>query len=171
MKSTILYALGHVLDLVTTYLVSPDLQRETNVMVERFGFGWGYILTAAVLTSAVMLAVLGWMWTCLVARFPASGYSYGRFYRSILYSPGPGSMADRSRFATGMFVGVICISAYAAITTKLITGIWNLAILAFGVTTDWFLLLVVVKACLAAGVGLVMFFWYPYRLYHKFHES
>lgn len=157
--------LGHLLDLVTTYVLSPDLERESNVMVDRFGFGWGYILTMAAVSSLVMLAVLSWMWPRLLARFPDAECSYGRFYRRVLYGAGPGQAGDRKRFTTGALIGVICIAAYAAIATKLLTGVWNLCVLAFGVTTNYFFLLVAAKVVLAAGTGLVMFFWYPYRLH------
>jgi len=39
-KSAILYVLGNILDLITTFVLSPDLARETNVMIVRYGFGW-----------------------------------------------------------------------------------------------------------------------------------
>ena len=166
-----LYVLGHVLDLITTYVVSPGLERETNVMVDVYGFGWSDILAMAVVTSVGTLAALRWMWPRLFDRFPATERSYGRFYRSLLYGTGSKPPRDGTEFATGALIGVICIAAYAAIATKLFTGIWNLSVLAFGVTTDHFLLLLVTKVCVAALVGLAMFFLYPYWLHRRYGRS
>jgi hypothetical protein len=43
--STLIYGAAQLIDLATTYLLSPDLALETNHLVQRFGHGWpGLIL-------------------------------------------------------------------------------------------------------------------------------
>jgi len=160
-KSTILYVLGQILDLSTTFLLSPNLARETNVLVALYGFGWDFLLLSALVASLTMLAGQFWMWHRLVRRFPDEQLGYGRFYRHIL-----GKTANaRHASGPGAVLGIVCITLYGLIAAKLLAGLWNLSILAFAATTDSIIRLVLLKNALAAIVGLLMFFFYPYFLY------
>lgn len=170
-KSTILYVLGHVLDLITTYVMSPELERETNMMVARFGFGWAYVLAMAAVTSIAMFFLLRWVWDRLLQRFPDTPLGYRQFYRGIMYGADHSHRVEKHRFATGALVGILSIAAYSAIATKLLTGVWNLSVLAFGVSIDDFLALIVLKIFLSACVGLAMFFVYPYWLHRRVHGA
>lgn len=171
LKSTILYVLGQVLDLITTYVISPELERETNMMVARFGFGWAYVLGMAAVTSIVMFFLLRWVWDRLFQRFPDTPLGYRQFYRGIMYGADRSRRIDKRRFATGALVGILSIAAYSAIATKLLTGAWNLSVLAFGVSTDDFLPLILLKIFLSTCVGLGMFFVYPYWLQRRIHRA
>lgn len=166
-KSAVLYILGHVLDLVTTFILSPDLERETNFMVDQLGFGWGYVLGAAAVSSVVVLVALRWMWPVMVQRFPAAPASYPDFYRGILYGDTPRRTLGRRFASTGFLIGIVCIAVYSAITTKLLTGFWNLLVLSIGIGGSQFLPLLPIKVGAAALVGLAMFFVYPYLLHRR----
>lgn len=166
-KSTVLYVVGHVLDLVTTFILSPHLNRETNVMVYRFGFGWGYLLVAAAASSVLVLAALWWMWPRVVERFPHTPTSYLDFYRRVLYRDAPGRKPGRRALPTGFLIGIVCTAVYAAIAAKLLTDFWNLYLVAFGGPVSNFLVLPVLTAGLSALVGLCMFFVYPFLLHRR----
>ena len=166
-RSTLLYVLGHVLDLMTTYLLSPELAREANPLVARYGLGWGFILASAAATSLLMLGVQWWAWQTLVGRFPGRTVAYRPFYRAILYGRAQGRGPRRGRTIRGALLGVLIITAYALITAKLLTGAWNLLLLGAGAPGIGIALVTLVKNGIAAAVGLLMFFLYPYRLYRR----
>lgn len=52
---SILVVLGRAFDVTTTYLYTPDLKNETNVIVNLFGAGW---LSVIVLQSALIGAII-----------------------------------------------------------------------------------------------------------------
>lgn len=166
-KSTLMYVLGHLLDLLTTYLITPDLSREANPMVSRYDLGWTYILVSAGVTSVIMLAAQFWLWRRLLQRFPTGQTGYRGFYHRLLYGSEPGRAADTSSLMKGALMGVIGITAYAVITAKLLTALWNLLILIFGLHIDAFVATILLKNGVAATVGLFMFFGFPYLLYRR----
>jgi hypothetical protein len=45
---------AHILDLLSTYLATPDLAREFNPLVRSLGFGWGHVFVI----HAVVLGIL-----------------------------------------------------------------------------------------------------------------
>lgn len=53
---TIVVAAANLLDLVSTYVASPDLANEWNVLVRCYGFGWLGLLTAKVIGGALAIA-------------------------------------------------------------------------------------------------------------------
>jgi hypothetical protein len=163
----LLYLIGHLLDILTTFLLSPDLSRENNILIARFGLGWGFVLLSAAGTSAVMLMAQLWMWNRLFQRFPATRLGYSEFYHVIFYGTDPSPGARRKPFLKGALIGLAVITASAIVAAKLLTGLWHLVILAVEPRIDSFLLVMFLKNLAAGCVGLVAFFVYPYLLHRK----
>jgi len=165
-KSAILYIGGQILDLITTYRLTPWLGRESNIVVAQLGLGWGYVLGSAAVLTLVMTLALFWMWPRLLQRFPDPALDYRGFYHRVLYDSDEGSPIEGPTKVSGVFIAITCFLGYALITDKLLAGVWNLSLM-IGVRPMTFGLMLVVKGAIAAAVGLVMFFLYPYLLHRR----
>jgi hypothetical protein len=166
--SAIIYVMGELIDLATTYLLSPDLALETNVLVRWFDFGWTHIVLAAFLASIIMSLVQFWMWRRLSTQLPDDQMTYKSLYRRLIVGDSAGSSANRFKsYAPGALMGIAFVVAYAAIASKLLTCVWNLLLLTASVDTESFLIVIGVKNVLAAMFGLVMFYVIPFLLNRK----
>lgn len=166
-----IYVLGHVIDLATTYRLTPDLSQEVNVISSHYGLGWAHILLAAVLSTVAVVVALSWMWRHVVDRFPRSRMGYMQFYSWILFGTTSGKHADYQTVWVGAFLGLACIVSYVLVASKLLTCGWNLSFLASYppfISTMSFLIL---KYVLASSVGLSMFFVFPYWLHRSIHAE
>lgn len=166
-KSTLLYILGHLLDLITTYLFTPDLTHEANPVIAVLGFGWSYILVSAAVTSAIMLAAQLWLWRSLLQRLPAERRSYSDFYHALFHGNVGKGRNDGKELLKGILIGILSITTYAVIAAKLLVGLWNLLILLIGLQVDDFVTAMLIKNGLAACFGLAQFFIYPYYLHRR----
>lgn len=156
--STAIYVVAELIDLATTYLLSPDLALESNLLVRWYGFGWNQLLLVTAFSSVIMLIVQAWMWRRLFTFMPAYPVPYRSLYRDLLFG-GPGSS-----YAAGALMGLAYIVAYALIASKLLTCVWNLTLLNDPASTQLFLHVMLTKNLLAAGFGLGMFYLYPFFL-------
>ncbi len=170
-KSTLLYVLGHMLDLITTYWLTPNLTRELNPVIAAYGLGWDYILVSALVTSLVMLAAQLWLWHRIFQRFPDTAVGYGRLYNRILGGTDASHTGRWTTFATGLLIGVVAVTCYALIAAKLFTGAWNLTILAMNPTVDSFVLIMFLKNALAGCIGFAVFCLYPYVLHRRIYAA
>ena len=166
-QSTLVYVLGHAVDLLTTYLGTPDLAREANLVIARFGYGWSYILMSALVTSLLMWALQSWLWRRILLAFPDSPLAYKPFYRRMLFGAHTQSRRDIKSYAAGALVGIACILAYSVITSKLLTCVWNLSLLTSDARGHFIVEFILLKNVIAAAVGLGMFFITPYRLHRS----
>lgn len=156
--STAIYVVAELIDLATTYLLSPDLALESNLLVRWYGFGWNQLLLVTAFSSVIMLIVQAWMWRRLFTFLPAHPVSYRSLYRILLFG-GPGAT-----YAAGALMALAYMVAYALIASKLLTCAWNLTLLNDPASTQPFMRVVLAKNLLAAGFGLGMFYLYPFYL-------
>ena len=170
-RSMAIYVAGQVIDLSTTYRLTPDLSREMNLISSHYGLGWAHILLAAVMSTVILLMASSWMWRLVVKRFPLGRTPYMQFYSCILFGTITGKHSDYQTVWIGALIGIACILSYALVASKLLTCGWNLLIMAndppFLSTTSF----LVLKYVLAVGVGLSMFFIFPYWLHRTIHED
>ena len=166
--STAIYIVGELIDVGATYILSPDLALETNIMVRRYGFGWSYIVLSAFLSSIIMLLIQFWMWRRLFKCLPDSELAYKPFYRKILVGEStPSSGLHIKSYASGMIMAVAFIVAYAAIASKLITCGWNLMLLTASVEIYPLIVIMLVKNVFAAIFGILMFYVFPFLLHRR----
>ena len=161
--STLIYGAAQLIDLATTYLLSPGLARETNILVQRFGFGWpGLILGAALLTVLMFLAQ-NWAWGRLFRRLPDTPTTYRSLYGQLLRED-PETLANKQAKSNviGISMGVVFVVTYAAIASKLMTIAWNISLLWFTVEYPSPLVFRLLKGVVAAAFGLLMFFSVPF---------
>ena len=164
-KSTAIYIAGELIDLATTYILSPDLALETNALVRWLGFGWTQLVMLSIVASMVMLLTQRWIWRRLFTQMPDHPVPYMFLYHALIFgnSAKPPSLRPRS-YSAGTLMGVAFVVAYALIASKLMTCAWNLTLLINPETTHSLLLMVLTKNTLAAGFGLAMFYIYPFFL-------
>ncbi|MEJ2401323.1 MAG: hypothetical protein P8Y52_08010 [Xanthomonadales bacterium] len=166
--SSAVYFLAQLIDLGTTYLLSPDLRFESNVMIAKFGFGWSYLLISALLFSLVMVLIQIWMWRRLNRHLPDEQMAYTALYRRLLLGGSDGSSSQHETAqARGATMGVAFVAAYAAIASKAITCAWNVMLIAGSAPTHPPLIVTATKSFLAAGFGLFMFFVVPFWLHRR----
>ena len=93
--------LANVLDLLSTYVVSPNLAEEWNVLQRVYGLGWPGLLAAKLLGGT--LAILGY-WYYLRHRracYPPPGASFRTFCRAFAYGHSPDILAAHDHCSTG----------------------------------------------------------------------
>ena len=163
--STALYIAGELIDLATTYLLSPDLARETNALVRWLGFGWTQLVLLSIVASMAMLLTQRWMWRRLFTRLPEHPVPYRFLYHALIFgnSAKPSGLRSGS-CAAGALMGVAFVVAYALIASKLMTCAWNITLLTDPENPISLLFVVLSKNLLGAGFGLAMFYIYPYFL-------
>jgi hypothetical protein len=160
--STGVYALGQAADLATTYWLSPVLDQESNLIVERFGWGWPGMLTFALVATVVMFLVQGWMWRRLLRLLPCRQMGYQSLYRRLLLGDSqPQEGYAFTSYLPGVLMGIAFVVAYAAIVSKLLAAGWNLALGAQWVEYAHPRFVLTVKNSLAASVGILSFFALP----------
>ena len=79
----------NALDLMSTYVASPDLSAEWNMMARRFGLGWAGLIGTKLIGS--WLAVIGYAYYLrhVADCYPAPGGSDHDFARGFLFGEGP----------------------------------------------------------------------------------
>jgi hypothetical protein len=169
LASSLLYFIFQLLDILLTYLISPELHRETNIMVARFGYGWGFVLLSAGIASLVMLLALPWVWKNLVQRFPSSKLGYSAFYHHLLFDTKTTSAGHKSLHLRTTIMAVLLILLYSLIAAKLFAVIWNALLLTLDIRLDDFMFYILLKNLLAATIGLYLFFVYLYFLQRLKH--
>jgi len=164
LTASLLYFIFQLLDIATTWLISPELQQESNIMVARFGFGWGFIFLSAGIGCLIMLMAQRWLWNRLQQRLPSRRLGYSAFYHSILYKPVQQSGGHPALDYQGIFMAILLIALYSLIAAKLFAVIWNGLLLTLMFRVESFALLILLKNLLAGGFGLYMFFVQLYVL-------
>ncbi len=164
-KSTAIYIAGELIDLATTYALSPDLARETNALVRWLDFGWTQLVLLSIVASMVMLLTQRWMWQRLFTHLPRRPVPYRFLYHALIFgdSVKPSGLRFVS-YGAGALTGVAFVVAYALIASKLMTCAWNITLLIDPENSVSLLLVVLSKNLLAAGFGLAMFYIYPFFL-------
>lgn len=157
--SSLVYIISHLIDITTTYILSPDLRREANIMISQFDFGWNYIFVSAALTSLVMVIGQLWAWKTLVKRFPDRKLGYAGFYHQIMQEARPHFM--------GSIVSLVIIILYSIIAAKILTVLWHLSLLTDPIYIEPFHQFLLIKNLLASLFGLYVFFIHVYLLHRK----
>jgi hypothetical protein len=165
--STALYALGQLIDLFLTYLATPALGREANPLVAQLGLGWPFVLVWALMTTLMMFAWQSWLWRRLLHRLPPRPMPYAGFYRRLLIGQDRDRVHDWRQFVMAVILGAAVILAYAVIASKLLTCLWNFAVLAVGLQVTDMAVILLAKHVIAAAIGLLMLFLYPYNLQRR----
>ena len=166
-----IFVLGHVIDLATTYRLTPNLSQEVNVISSHHGLGWTYILLAAVLSTVALQIASSWMWRHVVNRFPRNRRGYMQFYSCILFGTLTGRHNDYQVVLVGALLGLSCILSYVLIASKLLSCGWNLLFLANFTPLISTMSFLVLKYVLAMSAGLSMFFIFPYWLHRSIHAQ
>ncbi len=166
--STVIYVMGELLDMATTYTLSPDLAFETNLMVRRYGFGWTYMVVSAIVVSIIIWFVQSWIWRRLSASLPDDQMTYKSLYSELIFnqsvqSPG----ASFKDYAPGVLMGILFVVTYAVIASKLITVVWNFLLITDSAGTYPQIVVTIVKNILATSFGILMFYVFPYFLYRR----
>ena len=161
--STLIYGAAQLLDLATTYLLSPDLARETNLLVQRFDLGWPEMILGAALLTLLMFLAQNWAWRRLFKRLPDTPTTYKSLYGKLLREhPEAPANTQAKADVIGISMGVVLIVAYAAIASKLMTVAWNISLLWVAVEFPSPLVFRLIRGLVAAAFGLVMFFVVPF---------
>jgi len=158
LTASLLYFIFQLLDIATTWLISPELQRESNILVSRFGFGWGFIFLSAGISCLIMPVAQLWLWNNLRQRMPGRRLGYSAFYRSILFKPEQLPSGHHALDIKGTSMAVLLIVLYSLIAAKLFAVIWNGLLLTLLFHVESFALYILLKNLLAGGFGLYMFF-------------
>ncbi|MGD8357738.1 MAG: hypothetical protein PVJ33_00460 [Lysobacterales bacterium] len=166
--STSAYALGQAGDLATTYWLSPILDRETNLIVERLGWGWPGMVSFAVAATVIMLLVQGWMWRRLARRLPGQPTKYGPLYQALLLGETQRAGAyPLATYTAGILMGVAFVVGYAAIVSKVLASTWNLSLWVGWTDYAHPMTVRVIKNVIAAMAGAFSFFVVPYWINHR----
>ncbi|MDT8321911.1 MAG: hypothetical protein RQ826_15440 [Xanthomonadales bacterium] len=166
--STLIYGAAQLVDLASTYLLSPGLAREANILVQRFGLGWPGLILMAALFTALMFLAQNWAWGRLFRRLPDTPTAYKSLYGKLLREDPEAPAGTQAKSdVIGLSMGVVLIVAYAAIASKLMAVAWNISLLWFAAEypSPWVFRLI--KGAVAAAFGLVMFFVVPYWLHRR----
>ena len=166
--SSLVYLVLQVLDVYVTYLITPDLHREANIMVARFDLGWRYIILSATIACLIMFIGQFWAWNKLVSRFPSGKQGYQVFYHHLLYDQRASSGSHTKHDLKGVLASITLIILNSLIAAKLLVVIWNLLILLFAIRVSDFTQVVLMKNVIAGFFGLFMFFVYPYLLHKQY---
>ncbi|MGC8667464.1 MAG: hypothetical protein ACP5VE_05055 [Chthonomonadales bacterium] len=86
--------LANTLDLLSTYMVSPNLADEWNVLQRVYGLGWPGLVAAKLLGGG--LAILGYLYYLRhrLECYPPRGASFRAFCRAFAYGPPAHACAD-----------------------------------------------------------------------------
>lgn len=164
--SSTAYVIGHLFDLATTFLLAPTLGGETNVMVGRFGFGWGYLLLSALVSSALMALAQRWLWTTIASRLPASHMGYRDLYHRLLFGAPIDEGRAQHQQLVGLLIACTCVVSYSLVASKWLTVAWHLALLG-GFVIQPFALFLWARSLSAAAFGLGFFMIAPYRFQRR----
>ncbi len=82
---TLLLFASRTADAATTYLVTPDLSRETNPMVRVLGFGWSQLLAAEVILSLLVVGLSYWALFSPPLRHPQEQGLRFREFADVFY--------------------------------------------------------------------------------------
>ena len=170
LTSSVVYFVLQVLDVYITYLVTPDLHREENIIVTSFDLGWSYIIISAIAASLVMIAGQLWAWKTIVDRAPRSNQTYKEFYHHILFDQRPSSGPHSKHDLKGVLVSIALIILFSLIAAKLFVVIWNGLIFLFAIRVSDFTQMILIKNFVAGLFGLFMFFYFPSLLHKKTSE-
>ena len=160
------YLILQILDIYTTYRITPDLHREMNIFVVRFDLGWEFIILSALVATLIMFAAQFWVWKTLVSKFPVETERYGQFYRHLFYTHVSNSK-NLQHDMKSIIAGILMILLYGLIAAKFLVVIWNASLLFFVLAVEDFKLLMLIKNLLAGLFGLFMFFVYLFRLHRS----
>lgn len=94
--------LANCVDLVTTYLASPDLANEWNILQREFGLGWTGLILAKVVGSLLAIAGYAYYLAYRDACYPAPGLPFVPFCRHFSF----GRQADWLDMQRGIPLGV-----------------------------------------------------------------
>jgi len=158
LSASLLYFIFQLLDIATTWLTSPELQWESNIIVSRFGFGWGFIFLSAGISCLIMLMAQRWLWNNLQQQLPSRPLGYCAFYHRILFKPEQLPSGHHALDYRGIFMAVLLIVLYSLIAAKLFAVVWNGLLLTPLFNVESFALYILLKNLLAGGFGLYMFF-------------
>lgn len=95
-------ALVNAADLASTYLVSPDLAAEWNVLQRWLGLGWAGLVAAKALGGALAVAAYAFYLARRADCYPAPGADMAAFRRAMAF--GDGSLADDARHRLRLLV-------------------------------------------------------------------
>ena len=115
----------------------------------------------------MMFALQSWLGRRLLQRLPPRPMPYARFYRCLLIGQDRDRVHDWRQFVMAVMLGAAVILAYAVIASKLLTCLWNFAVLAVGLQVTDMSVVLLAKHVMAAAIGLLMLFLYPYRLQRR----
>ncbi|HXG25014.1 MAG TPA: hypothetical protein VNJ09_10695 [Chthonomonadales bacterium] len=85
---------ANILDLLSTYIVSPDLTHEWNILHREFGLGWSGLIAAKIVWG--MLAVAGYAYYLRnrIVCYPSPGIGCKYFYRYLVIGEPNGQGED-----------------------------------------------------------------------------
>ena len=79
---TLLLIITRFWDVITTYMVTPDLERETNPLVSIFGRGWVAVIIFQVILVSIIIILSYLSLFKIKSSYPSQkGYSYKEFIR------------------------------------------------------------------------------------------
>jgi len=98
---TALVVAANVFDLISTYIVSPDLANEWNILQRSFGLGWAGIIIAKTFGTILAVAGYGYYLKYRDECYPSSGASREEFFRHFSF----GKQATWMEMAAGIPLG------------------------------------------------------------------
>ena len=167
MTSSVIYLLLQVFDVYLTYLLTPDLRLEANILVSRFNLGWTFVIMSAIATSVAMFAGQFWVWKNLLDRFPDGNQGYRDFYHHILYDRKSSKNNREKPDIKGIILSILLILVYGLLAAKFMVVIWNALFFIFAIRVEAFVQAMLTKNMLASLFGLFMYFVYLYQLYKQ----
>ena len=91
---SLMVVLANTLDLLSTYIVSPNLANEWNVLERVFGLGWAGLIFAKIIGGAIAVAGYYFYLSYRKSCYPAAGADFDSFCRTIAYGQGSRSKQD-----------------------------------------------------------------------------
>lgn len=76
---------ANMLDLLSTYVVSPDLANEWNVLERVFGLGWVGLICAKIIGGTIAIAGYYYYLSYRRSCYPTAGADFDSFCRSFAY--------------------------------------------------------------------------------------
>jgi hypothetical protein len=165
--SSVAYVVLQILDVYTTYLITPNLHREANILVARFDLGWGYVVISALVSSLIMIAGQFWAWKNLFELFPTREKAYKSFYRHLFFAETSLSENYGKYEIRGALSSIVIIILFGLIASKLLVVIWNALLLFFSIAVSSLTYFMLIKNFLSGLFGVFMFFVFPYLLHKK----